>query len=194
MAISSRTTPTFPSIPTPRAGASAISSSRLARPSAAITFNDNCISIEMLPGARAGDPGPRRCRSGRGGRRIHAADYDERRWHQARFRRCSPARARILFCCAARFLLGHSAVNLDLAMTDPAQTAARTLKQLLEARGVRVTGSVRVEEAPPPEALKKGEQPVCFRRRRRSIRQIPPPIRSCSPNTSRRRSLRAFAY
>ena len=37
-------------------------------------------------------------------------------------------------------------MNLDFAMTDPAETVARTLKQLLEARGVRVMGGVRVRQ------------------------------------------------
>ncbi len=56
--------------------------------------------------------------------------------------------------------LGHAPVKLDLAMTDPAETAARTLKHLLEARGVHIKGGVRVEEAPAPQALKPGEAPV----------------------------------
>ena len=35
-------------------------------------------------------------------------------------------------------------------MNDPARIAGETLKELLEERGVRVTGSVRVQHAPPP--------------------------------------------
>lgn len=52
---------------------------------------------------------------------------------------------------------GHAPVRLDLAMTDPAETAARTLKALLEARGVRVTGGARVRHAAPPESTPAGE-------------------------------------
>jgi serine-type D-Ala-D-Ala carboxypeptidase/endopeptidase (penicillin-binding protein 4) len=52
---------------------------------------------------------------------------------------------------------GHAPVRLDLAMTNPAETAARTLKALLEARGVRVTGGVRVRHAAPPESTPAGE-------------------------------------
>ncbi|HTW25210.1 MAG TPA: D-alanyl-D-alanine carboxypeptidase/D-alanyl-D-alanine-endopeptidase, partial [Candidatus Baltobacteraceae bacterium] len=52
---------------------------------------------------------------------------------------------------------GHAPVRLDLAMTSPAETAARTLKALLEARGVRVTGGVRVQHAAPPESTPAGE-------------------------------------
>lgn len=52
---------------------------------------------------------------------------------------------------------GHAPVRLDLGMTDPAETAARTLKELLEARGVHVTGGVRVQHAAPPESTPAGE-------------------------------------
>jgi D-alanyl-D-alanine carboxypeptidase/D-alanyl-D-alanine-endopeptidase (penicillin-binding protein 4) len=51
-------------------------------------------------------------------------------------------------------------VKLDLAITNPAETAARTLRHLLEARGVHIKGEVRVEEAPAPQALKSGETPA----------------------------------
>jgi D-alanyl-D-alanine carboxypeptidase/D-alanyl-D-alanine-endopeptidase (penicillin-binding protein 4) len=48
--------------------------------------------------------------------------------------------------------LNASPVKLDLAMTEPAETSALALKQLLEARGVKITGGIRVEHAPPPES------------------------------------------
>ena len=51
----------------------------------------------------------------------------------------------------------HAPVRLDLAMTDPAEIAARTLKALLEARGVHVTGNVRVQHAAPPESTPAGD-------------------------------------
>ena len=52
---------------------------------------------------------------------------------------------------------GHAPVRLDLAMTSPAETTARTLKALLEARGVHVTGGVRVQHAAPPESTPAGD-------------------------------------
>lgn len=52
--------------------------------------------------------------------------------------------------------LGHSSLRLDLAMTEPAEIAARTLRQDLESRGVRVTGTVSVRHAPPPLRSAKG--------------------------------------
>lgn len=54
---------------------------------------------------------------------------------------------------------GHTPATLDLAMTQPAETAASALKQLLEARGVRVTGTVRVRHAPPPDTSDAGDLP-----------------------------------
>ncbi len=53
--------------------------------------------------------------------------------------------------------LGHAPIRLDFAMTQPAETAALALKQLLEARGVRVTGGTRAQHAPPPETTAAGE-------------------------------------
>ena len=47
-------------------------------------------------------------------------------------------------------------VALDFAMMDPAETAARALKQLLEERGVRVTGGVGAQHAPPPVRSQTG--------------------------------------
>ena len=145
-------------------------------PVTAITFNDNCISIEMLPGARAGDPAvvavdPAAAAAGFTQQITTSAAGTEPDLAVVR----QPAPNFILL--RGSIPLGHSAVKLDLAMTDPAQTAARTLKQLLEARGVRVTGSVRVEEAPPPEALKKGEQPVLLP----APSQIDPPNSAANP-------------
>lgn len=52
---------------------------------------------------------------------------------------------------------GHAPVRLDLAMTSPAETAARTLKASLEALGVHVTGGVRVQHAAPPESTPAGD-------------------------------------
>lgn len=48
--------------------------------------------------------------------------------------------------------LGNAPLHLNLAMPDPAATVARTLEQLLMARGVRINGDARVRHAPPPDA------------------------------------------
>ena len=41
-------------------------------------------------------------------------------------------------------------MRIDIAMPDPARTAAAELKSLLEARGVRVTGAARAQHGAPP--------------------------------------------
>jgi serine-type D-Ala-D-Ala carboxypeptidase/endopeptidase (penicillin-binding protein 4) len=46
---------------------------------------------------------------------------------------------------------GQAPTELDLAMIAPAETAARALEQLLEQRGVKITGAARVVHAPPPQ-------------------------------------------
>jgi serine-type D-Ala-D-Ala carboxypeptidase/endopeptidase (penicillin-binding protein 4) len=46
--------------------------------------------------------------------------------------------------------LGHAPVDEPLSMPNPAEYAAGVLKQLLEARGVRITGVARARHAPPP--------------------------------------------
>jgi len=53
--------------------------------------------------------------------------------------------------------LGDTHTRIELAMTAPAEAAARALRQLLEERGVRVKGGTRVEHAPPPETSASGE-------------------------------------
>lgn len=45
---------------------------------------------------------------------------------------------------------GHVPIKLDFAITDPGEVAALALKQTLESRGIKVTGSVRVKHAEPP--------------------------------------------
>ncbi|MHB8410768.1 MAG: D-alanyl-D-alanine carboxypeptidase/D-alanyl-D-alanine endopeptidase [Candidatus Acidiferrales bacterium] len=46
--------------------------------------------------------------------------------------------------------LGHAPIDLAMAMPDPADYTAHVLKQMLLARGIRVTGEARARHAPPP--------------------------------------------
>ena len=52
---------------------------------------------------------------------------------------------------------GHPAMQIDIAMPDPARTAAAELKALLEARGVHTTGAVRVQHSAPPLSSANGD-------------------------------------
>lgn len=46
--------------------------------------------------------------------------------------------------------LGHAPIDLAMAMPEPAEYTAHVLKQMLLARGIRVTGEARALHAPPP--------------------------------------------
>lgn len=46
--------------------------------------------------------------------------------------------------------LGHAPIDLAMAMPEPADYTAHVLKQMLLARGIRVTGDARALHAPPP--------------------------------------------
>jgi D-alanyl-D-alanine carboxypeptidase/D-alanyl-D-alanine-endopeptidase (penicillin-binding protein 4) len=131
----------------------------LGAPVTAITFNDNSVSITMSAGAHAGDPAivvvdP--VESGAGvSQQISTSAFGPDP-QLAVVRQPGPN----FLLLRGSVPLGHAPVKLDLAMTDPTETAARTLKQLLEGRGVHIKGGIRVEESPPPQALKPGESPA----------------------------------
>ena len=127
-------------------------------PVSAISFNDNSFRVVVQPGARAGDPAviavePEAaldCFTGEitSGPGDTAPDFEVVRQPGTNF-----------ILVRGRIPVGHAAINLDFAITDPAETAARALKQLLEARGVRITGGVRVMHAPPPDTSDAGDLP-----------------------------------
>lgn len=125
-------------------------------PISAIAFNENAFTIEVQPGTRIGSP---------------AAIATEPNAASDAFRSeitTSPAGGEPDFAVVRQpginFILvrgsiplGHAPIPLDFAMTQPAETAALTLKQLLEARGVRVAGGPLAQHAPPPETTAAGE-------------------------------------
>ncbi len=124
-------------------------------PVSAIAFNDNTISIVTHSGARVGDPAivnvlPAAA-SDTFGREVTtvAANLQP---DFAVVRR--PGTNYILFRGAMP--LGHAPVAHDFAMMDPAQVAADALKQLLEERGVSVTGSASAQHGPPPVRSQSG--------------------------------------
>lgn len=51
----------------------------------------------------------------------------------------------------------HAPMRIDIAMPDPAKTAAAELKSLLEARGVRISGGIRVQHGAPPVTTASGD-------------------------------------
>ena len=128
-------------------------------PVTAIAFNDNSLTIIMSPGAHAGDPAdiivePTEAVAGFTQQiTTSAAGTDPQ---LAVVRQPGPN----FLLLRGSVPLSHAPVKLDLAITDPVETTALTLKHLLEARGVRIKGGIRVEEAPAPQSLKPGEAPV----------------------------------
>ncbi|MGA8557053.1 MAG: D-alanyl-D-alanine carboxypeptidase/D-alanyl-D-alanine-endopeptidase [Candidatus Acidiferrales bacterium] len=119
-------------------------------PIGAVTFNDNCISVEIRPADHAGDPATII---------VEPAAALETFAHDIK---TIPADGKpeigVARQAGPNFLLvrgtipaGHAPIKLDLAMTDPGEITALTLKQIFQAKGVPVTGNVRVLHAPPPE-------------------------------------------
>ncbi len=119
-------------------------------PVSAIAFNDNSISVEVSPSLRAGDPASVAVEPaaaiGTFGHELTTGAADGKPEFGV-VRQPGPQ----FLLLRGSIPLGHAPVKLDLAMPDPAETTALALKQIFEARGVRVTGAVRVHHAPPPE-------------------------------------------
>jgi serine-type D-Ala-D-Ala carboxypeptidase/endopeptidase (penicillin-binding protein 4) len=125
-------------------------------PVSAITFNDNVVSISIQPDARPGDPA------------VVTTQPDAALETLAHSVTTSAPggmpEIAVVRQPGANFLLlrgtipsEHDAVRLDLAMIAPAETAGQTIKNLLKAHGVRVTGGIRVQHSPPPETTAAGE-------------------------------------
>ncbi|MFZ0233939.1 MAG: D-alanyl-D-alanine carboxypeptidase/D-alanyl-D-alanine-endopeptidase, partial [Candidatus Acidiferrales bacterium] len=119
-------------------------------PVSAIAFNDNCISVEIRPGEHGGDPATIAV--------DPAAALDTFGYELKTIAPDGKPEFGVVRQPGPQFLLlrgqiplGHSPMMLDLAMPDPAETTAVTLKQIFQSRGVPVTGTVRVHHAPPPE-------------------------------------------
>jgi D-alanyl-D-alanine carboxypeptidase/D-alanyl-D-alanine-endopeptidase (penicillin-binding protein 4) len=118
-------------------------------PISAIDYNDNIVGVDVVPGVQAGDPAtltaqPAAARDGfeaqittsAAGTKPDLAVVREPGPNFILLRGSVPA--------------GGAAVHVELAMTQPAETAGRSLKDLLEARGVIVRGTVRALHSPPP--------------------------------------------
>jgi serine-type D-Ala-D-Ala carboxypeptidase/endopeptidase (penicillin-binding protein 4) len=129
---------------------------RFGAPVSAIAFNDNTVSIYILPADRVGEPAKVRTEPAAA---VDSFNYslttgpESSEPDLAVVREPGPKPVLV----RGRVPLAHPAVRLELAMLDPAQTAALALKQLLEARGVQVAGETEVRHAPPPETSASGE-------------------------------------
>ncbi len=125
-------------------------------PVSAISFNDNIAGIDVIPGHRAGDPvtlavEPAEAREGFDSQVTTAAA--ESKSDLAVVRQPGPN----FILLRGTVPAGGPAVHLELAMTQPAETAGRSLRDLLEARGVTIRGKVRAVHSPPPVVDAAGE-------------------------------------
>ncbi len=129
---------------------------RFGAPVSAIAFNDNSISVDVLPADRIGAAAtvltqPAAALDSFTSEITTSATDTEPDLAVVR----QPGDKFILL--RGQVPLGHKAVTLDLAMVDPGTTAALVLRQLLEMRGVRIRGGIEVRHAPPPQTSASGE-------------------------------------
>lgn len=125
-------------------------------PVGAITFNDNIVSILIEPGARPGGPAVIATQP--------AASLETLAHSVATSARDTIPQIAVVRQPGTNFLLlrgtipaEHAPLKLELAMIHPAEAAASAIKDLLAARGVRITGQIRVFHSAPPETLASGE-------------------------------------
>ncbi len=125
-------------------------------PISAVTFNDNTVSVIIEPADRIGDPA------------IVQTEPPSAFGTFASDITTGPSDTVSDFAVVRQpgvnFILlrgvigvGRPSAHIDIAMTLPAETAALSLKQLLESRGVRVAGVARAHHGPPPYSNAAGE-------------------------------------
>lgn len=146
----------FPFDPYPAGWSVGDSFFRFGSPVSAIAFNDNTVSVYMRPGAGATDA-PATTVEPVGASDTFGVEL-------ATVGTSEKSGFAVVRQPGTNFLLlrgtispGHPPIRIDLAMPDPAKTAATELKALLEARGVRVTGAVRVQHSSPPMSTASGD-------------------------------------
>ena len=125
-------------------------------PLGAITLNDNIAVVDITPGAHPGDPVTISVQPA-----VARAGFDAQvttgtvgsKPDLAVVRQPGPN----FILLRGTLPPGGSPAHLELAMTQPSETAGAALRQLLEARGVTVRGAVRVLHSPPPVVNSAGE-------------------------------------
>jgi serine-type D-Ala-D-Ala carboxypeptidase/endopeptidase (penicillin-binding protein 4) len=127
-----------------------------AAPVSAIAYNDNTVFVTIAPGPHVGDPATITTEPA-AALGSFAADI-------ATGLPDTLADFAVVRVPGENFILLRGAIGvartptrLDVAMTAPAETAALSLKQLLEMHGVRVAGAARVHHGAPPYSNAAGE-------------------------------------
>ena len=119
-------------------------------PISAIAFNDNVIRVQVIPGARAGQPATVDVQPAAALGSMTAQITTAPPGGHAYFSASRQPGPNFL-SLTGTIPQGQAPAELDLAMIAPAETAAQALTQLLQQRGVKITGAIRVVHAPPPQ-------------------------------------------
>lgn len=127
-----------------------------AGPINALTFNENVVTVVVEPGSRESDPARIESEPAAA---LESFSHDVLTVGSGGQPQFAVVRQPGLDFVLLRgtIPLGHAPARVNLAMTQPAETAGLALKQLLESRGVRVTGQVRVQHSPPPVTTASGD-------------------------------------
>ena len=118
-------------------------------PVSALSFNDNSFEVEVSPGANPGDPAVIAVQPAAAMgvfsqiittvTSLDKPDFSVTRGPGSDF-----------IHLRGQIPVQHASMKLDFAMTDSAQVTAAALKQVFEARGVKVSGTAVARHAPPP--------------------------------------------
>ncbi len=119
-------------------------------PVSAITFNDNVVRVQIAPGPHAGAPASIQVQPAAAIENMTTQVTTTAADGHAYFSVSREPGPNFL-SLTGTIPLGQAPTELDLAMIAPGETTARALKQLLEQRGVKVTGTARVVHAQPPQ-------------------------------------------
>jgi serine-type D-Ala-D-Ala carboxypeptidase/endopeptidase (penicillin-binding protein 4) len=115
----------------------------------AICFDDNGLDIKVTPGDQVGAPAWVTVEPWPGYDVYDYAITTGTADSQADFHTVAEPGPK-KFLIRGTIPLGHATIDLGAAMPDPADYTARVLKQMLQARGIRIMGVARVQHGPPP--------------------------------------------
>lgn len=124
----------------------------------AICFDDNGLDIKVTPGDHVGAPAWVTVEPWPGYEVYDFAITTGATDSQVHFDTAAQP-GPIPYLIRGSVPLGHTTIDVPAAMPDPANYTAQVLRQMLVARGVRVTGDARARHAPPPPENLPG-QPV----------------------------------
>lgn len=114
----------------------------------AICFDDNGLDIKVTPGDHVGAPAWVTVEPWPGYEVYDFAITTGATDSQVHFDTVAEP-SPIRYLIRGSVPLGHATIDVPAAMPDPANYTAHVLKQMLNARGIRVTGDARARHAPP---------------------------------------------